>query len=596
MATISTALQMYDQVGKMQANMSKVLSYASDITLQMEFLTFIMPEAVNQQQKFNEQVAEGTKQAGKLQAVMGNLAKKSLDKVFEFGKSSFQTALQTTKEETKLATLLNQRMEMGNEQIHDFMNNLRDMGTTGSLSYGSLVAEAGVLAESMNDAEALITSLSAKSILPETPEGKIRAFNEALQKVQQTVGDKLAPMVLYVLDSFTPLIDKFNEWLQSDSAQMFFGVLGTGVKLAVDGFMELTDIISELWPAIEPILAMVAGALTLWATTQIPMLISQLWAMIEPLLLQAGTWAFLNFKILLIGAAIGLILYAMLKFGDEVVSIFGFIGGVISAFAAFIWNIFIGVVNSLIQLLWTYLVEPWIGIVEWLFNVFNGGFDSFGDSVANLLGQIISWFLSLGKIVTKIIDAIFGTDWTSGLTSLQDSVVSWGKNEDARTTVRDPYAFSRVDYGDAFSAGKGVGEKVGQSAVDGVQGAFDKVGGFFDKFGGSFDPASGIPNEFNVAPHSGGFPTTPFDENNIDKVREVGKINEKVEVSNEDLTIMRELAEIKNIQNFVSLQPTVSVQTGDINNGYDVDTVVERITQRLEEDIASSARGLYGNG
>ena len=33
------------------------------------------------------------------------------------------------------------------------------------------------------------------------------------------------------------------------------------------------------------------------------------------------------------------------------------------------------------------------------------------DAVANLIGNIISWFLSLGKIVTKIIDAIILRKW-----------------------------------------------------------------------------------------------------------------------------------------------------------------------------------------
>lgn len=56
---------------------------------------------------------------------------------------------------------------------------------------------------------------------------------------------------------------------------------------------------------------------------------------------------------------------------------------------------------------------------------------------------------------------------------------------------------------------------------------------------------------------------------------------------------MRELAEMKNIQNFVSLQPTVSVQTGDINNGYDIDTIIGRIERSLNDEIASSAEGVY---
>src|SRR5690606_33138120 len=42
----------------------------------------------------------------------------------------------------------------------------------------------------------------------------------------------------------------------------------------------------------------------------------------------------------------------------------------------------------------------------------------------------------------------------------------------------------------------------------------------------------------------------------IDKVNEGGSINDTVDISSEDLQTLRELAEMKNIQNFVSVTPT----------------------------------------
>ena len=80
----------------------------------------------------------------------------------------------------------------------------------------------------------------------------------------------------------------------------------------------------------------------------------------------------------------------------------------------------------------------------------------------------------------------------------------------------------------------------------------------------------------------------------VDKVDEVKKIRDTVDISSEDLKVMRELAEMKSIQNFVTLTPTVNVRTGDIRNGYDIDTIVARIRTTLEEEIASSAQGVYG--
>ncbi|WP_206098846.1 hypothetical protein [Paenibacillus paeoniae] len=77
------------------------------------------------------------------------------------------------------------------------------------------------------------------------------------------------------------------------------------------------------------------------------------------------------------------------------------------------------------------------------------------------------------------------------------------------------------------------------------------------------------------------------------RLDEVGKINDTVDISSEDLKTMRELAELKNIQNFVTLQPSVNVQTGDIRNGMDVSSMVQAITTVLQEEIAVSAEGVY---
>ncbi|MEF3309521.1 hypothetical protein PV433_11510 [Paenibacillus sp. GYB004] len=84
------------------------------------------------------------------------------------------------------------------------------------------------------------------------------------------------------------------------------------------------------------------------------------------------------------------------------------------------------------------------------------------------------------------------------------------------------------------------------------------------------------------------------DINRIGSVGEVGKIKDTVDISSEDLRMMRELAEMKNIQNFVSLAPTVQVTTGPVNKESDIQTIVANIKTALETEIASSAKGVYG--
>jgi tape measure domain-containing protein len=241
----------------------------------------------------------------------------------------------------------------------------------------------------------------------------------------------------------------------------------------------------------------------------------------------------------------------------------GMIGGGFAVLGAAIWNTVIGVINAIIQFMWTGFVEPWIGAIEWVLNVFNGGFNSFGDAVKNLLGNIISWFLSLGKIVTNIIDSIFGTNWTDGLNSLQKNILSWGKNDNAISLSREaPLINSRIEYGNAYSTGYNWGKGI-DSKVSSVFGGFKMPGTLTG------------PSELSMINDS------------------VKNIDDKIDVSNEHLEILRDLAEQESIQNFVTLTPTVQVTTGDIREEVDINKIIAKIENYMETELVNSAEGVY---
>ncbi|URN94639.1 MAG: tape measure protein [Candidatus Pristimantibacillus lignocellulolyticus] len=98
----------------------------------------------------------------------------------------------------------------------------------------------------------------------------------------------------------------------------------------------------------------------------------------------------------------------------------------------------------------------------------------------------------------------------------------------------------------------------------------------------------------NSIPESVGGNGSMGDINSVGEVGEVGKINDTVDISSEDLKMMRELAEMKNIQNYVTLTPSVSFGDTHVRNESDINTIVSKITQKLEQDIASSANAVYG--
>lgn len=56
---------------------------------------------------------------------------------------------------------------------------------------------------------------------------------------------------------------------------------------------------------------------------------------------------------------------------------------------------------------------------------------------------------------------------------------------------------------------------------------------------------------------------------------------------------MRDLAEQGSIQNFVTLTPTVQVTTGYIGEEADINKIISKIENYMENELANSAEGVY---
>ena len=288
----------------------------------------------------------------------------------------------------------------------------------------------------------------------------------------------------------------------------------------------------------------------------------------------ATTWGLPLIIIALVIGAIYAVTAAVNHFAGTSVSATGIIAGAVLTVAAVIGNTVIGLLNGIIQAVWSIFVNPFLGIIEWVLNVANGGFNSFGDAVANLIGNIISWFLDLGKVVTKIIDAIFGTNWTAGLNSLQNSVLQWGKNENAITLDRAaPTIDHRFTYSGAWNTGYNWGANL---------------------FSGSGSGAGSL------------FPTsTPYDEiaNQLGDISgSVGSIEKSVKMTDEDIKSLVDVAERRYVNNVNLTAQTPVITVNGQNTGH---TAADRqnlanairdilIEQRASGSTRSTARPTTG--
>lgn len=401
--------------------------------------------------------------------------------------------------------------------------------------------------------------------MAQTPEGVMARNQRDFDAVKTTIGQQVQPAIVSMFNAI------HNNLPTIQLLATGFGNAAVLVMGAITGIInigtQMINFFKSNWTLIEPIIwGIVASTAAIIAMTFAQEGLN------AALSLCPLTWIII--AIIAVIAAIYLVVAAINKVQNKTRSATGVIFGVVASAGAAIINVGIGTINAIIQAVWSIFVQPFIGIIEWILNVTNGGFDSFGGAVANLIGQIISWFLSLGKVVTKIIDAIFGTDWTSGLTSLQDTVTSWGKNENSITLNKEaPSIDYRINYGDAYGKGYDLGKGV-ENKVKNTFGNLFKKGETKDK-----DYSYG---------------TDAITNNTAETAANTAKTSDSLDITNQQLKYIKDYAEQRAINRFTTAK--ISVDMSNVINGSskaDMEGIVTHLKTRLEEEMSAVAEGVH---
>lgn len=433
-----------------------------------------------------------------------------------------------------------------------------------------------------------------------TPEGRIIQLNNAWGDMKEIVGGQLYPFVLLFVDVIENNWGTIEAVVQAITTGLEY-MLGV-LSWILEGAMNFAQVVIDNWSWISPIIYGIVGALLLYnAITGISTAITAAKAFAEKVHAAsiamstgatfAATAAQYGFNAALLACPITWIIIAIIaliaiiyavvaannKAAESTTSVMGIICGAVAAAGAFILNTVIGIINGILQAARAF-AEPFISIVEWILNVANGGFDSFGGAVANLIGNIISWFLSLGMVVTRIIDAIFGTDWTSGLSSLQDTVLAWGKNENAITLDRRaPMIDYRIGYGDAWDAGYSFGERIEESISN-------------------FDPSSlfGTTDIPSAEDYAGALSAGGLGGNVDDIAGNTGAMADAMEMTGEELKYLRDIAEQEAVNRFTTAEVNIEqTNHNTIKNGMDLDGIMSGMTDMVYEAINISTEGVH---
>lgn len=441
-------------------------------------------------------------------------------------------------------------------------------------------------------------------------------INSKFESMPQTFAQIWTSFQNTALMSSQPVLNRLNEIANSDAFQQFvnnaIGGLSAvaSVSLEILNFLvNVADVVANNWSWISPIIGGVTAALMAYygsrlavnavdmigngihlATAAVMMIhaaatgtltaataaeIAAQNGLNGALLACPITWIVMGVIALI--AVLLAVTNAIAQVTGVTQSGVGIITGVIAVGGAFILNTIISLINSVITL----------GVSFWnMLANFAAAFGLiFNDPIAAIEVMFLSLFNFIVSIVSSaagILDTIFGSDLQSAVQGFQDKIqaqinttVENAGGDKPKTLDPSDYTMNRISYGDAFSMGADFG--------DGV------VGGISDFFNKTFNMDSIAPS-VDLSDYTAG-----IGDGVKDIAGNTGAIKNSLDITDEDLKYLRDIAEQEVINRFTTAEVKIDMSgmNNNISNGMDLDGVVSVMAEGVAEAIDTAAEGVH---
>jgi hypothetical protein len=314
------------------------------------------------------------------------------------------------------------------------------------------------------------------------------------------------------------------------------------------------------------------------------------WSFNAALLACPLTWIVV--AIIAVIVAIYAVVGAINKIQGTTISATGIIIGSFMTVAGVIYNTFWG------------LADVILGIINYLVNQFINFANFVGNFLTNPVSSIVHLFESMADNVLGILekiasamDMIFGSNfsaavsgWRTNVKNMADSIISeYAPDEDYKEIVKkldlsiDDFGIERMGYSDLFNSGYAYGANI----ESGISSVGDDVTSKLASINNAVEKADSVENPLGDS--VGG---------NIGDVGNVGNVKNvsgTVDISNEDLKVMRELATTEFMQNVNqnTIAPNITVEIAEVKETADVSKVISEIESRMQESVAVAAEGVY---
>ena len=422
------------------------------------------------------------------------------------------------------------------------------------------------------------------------------------------------------LMAFQPVLQRMNEIANSEAFQGFVNnaiealSMVAGIALEIfDLLVGVAEIVGENWSWLSPIIYGVAGALAVYygwllLTKGAEMAMAAVHGIVAvakgimaaaTMLVTGATWAETTAQyglnaamyacpivwiIILIIALIALFYAAVAavnKFAGTSVSATGIICGAFMVALAFIGNIFVA--------LWNLVVDVFVLIYNLVATVANFIGNVFTDpigAVCRLFFDLADTVLGILQALASAIDAIFGSNLAGSVQGWRDSLGGWvdetfGKGDEVMAKMNaDDMKLGRFEYGAAWDAGYSFGEGIDESIAN-----FDPSSLFDTNVPGAGDYA----DLSNYGSGIGGIGS------GVDDIAgNTGKIADSMDITEEDLKYLRDIAEQEAINRFTTAEITIEQTNHNTVSGkMDLDGVVDGLTDAVNEAVDIIAEGVH---
>lgn len=422
------------------------------------------------------------------------------------------------------------------------------------------------------------------------------------------------------LMSFQPVLQRMNEIANSEAFQEFVNNAIEGLSLVAGIALEIFDLlvgvagaVADNWSWLSPIIYGVAAALAVYygwllLTKGAEMAMAAVHGIVAvakgimtaaTMLVTGATWAETTAQyglnaamyacpivwiIILIIALIALFYAAVAavnKFAGTSVSATGIICGAFMVALAFIGNIFVA--------LWNLVVDVFVLIYNLVATVANFIGNVFTDpigAICRLFFDLADTVLGILQALASAIDAIFGSNLAGSVQGWRDSLGGWvddtfGKGEEVMAKMNaDDMKLGRFEYGEAWDAGYSFGEGIDQSIAN-----FDPSSLFDTNVPGADDYA-------NLGSYGSGIGGIGSGVDDI--AGNTGKIADSMDITEEDLKYLRDIAEQEAVNRFTTAEITIEQTNHNTVSGkMDLDGIVSGLTDAANEAVDKIAEGVH---